>query len=104
MHSLNQETDPEATQGGWGQGGTPPIPLQGKEAVLPGSGSRARGQGEPGKCCPFGGSVALPWLRKLGKPVPLKPGCCAHPPAGVPNTALTSLVTKPAWSPRSYPS
>lgn len=108
MHSLNQQgTDPEATQGGWvqggmAQGGRPPIPLQGNEAVLPGSGSRVKGRGQPGKCCPFGGSVALPWLGKLGKPVPRKPGCCAHPPAGAPNAALGSPVTKPAWSPRGY--
>lgn len=100
---LNQQRrDPEATQGGWGQGGRPPIPLQGKEAVLPGTGSRVRGQGEPGKCCPFGGSVALPWLGKLGKPVPPKSGCRARPPAGAPDTALSIPVTKPAWPPRGY--
>lgn len=35
MHSLNQQTtDPGVTQGGMVQGGRPPIPLQGKEAVL----------------------------------------------------------------------
>lgn len=102
-HSLNQQTtDAEAAQGGWVQGGMaqdgrPPIPLQGKEAALPGSGSRAGGQGEPGKCCPFGGSVALPWLRKLGKPVPLRKLC--------PSTSWCSQrssVTKPAWFPRGY--
>lgn len=102
MHSLSQQIHPAASQGGMAQGGTQPIPLQGQEAVLPGAGSRARGQGEPGKSCPFGGSVALPWLRELGKAVPPKPGRCAHPPAGAPNTALNSLGTKPAWSPRGY--
>lgn len=37
----------------------------GEEAVLPGHGSRARGQRWAMKRCPFGGSVALPWLSEM---------------------------------------
>lgn len=61
--------------------GEDPSPLQREEAVVPGRGSRARGQGRATKRCPFGGSVALPWLRKMGERVPPEPGCSAHPPA-----------------------
>lgn len=80
--------------------GEHPSPLQGEEAALPGCGSRARGQGRARKRCPFGGSVALPWLRKMVEPMPPEPGYSAHPPA--PHAALNSLVTKSAWSPRGY--
>lgn len=102
LHSLNQQKpDPEDRRGGRGNRvGEHLSPLQWEEAVVPGCGSRARGQGQATKRCPFGGSVALPWLRKMGERVPPEPGCTAYPPA--PHAAVNSLVTKSAWSPRGY--
>lgn len=66
--------------------GEHPSPLQGEEAVLPGRRSRARGQGWDMKRCPFGGSVALPWLRKMGEPVPPSGAWMLSPPTSFPSS------------------
>lgn len=98
--ALTDSAEARDPRGGGYRVGEHPSPLQGKEEALPGGGSGARGQGWATKRCPFGGSVALAWLRKTVERVPQEPGCSAHPPA--PHAALNSLVTKSAWSPRGY--